>query len=115
MLKLEKIRRRLWIAAFLLISVPGLADATRVCNVRDFGAKGDDVTLDAAAISPAVAACVKQGGGTVYVPPGRYVMGTVQLFSHIRLFLESGALLVGSHDIHDYGCRGLARFCIWTK
>ena len=30
-------------------------------------------------------------------------MGTVQLFSHIRLFLESGASLVGSHDIRDYG------------
>jgi hypothetical protein len=48
------IRRRLWIAAVLLISVRGLADATPVCNVRDFGANGDDVTLDTAAISSAV-------------------------------------------------------------
>ena len=70
--------------------------------MRDFGAKGDGVTLDTGAVSAAIAACVKQGGGTVYVPPGRYVIGTVQLFSHIRLFLESGAALVGSHDIRDY-------------
>ena len=45
---------------------------------------------------------MKQGGGTVYVPPGRYVIGTTQLYSHIRLFLESGAVLMGSHNIEDY-------------
>src|SRR5271167_161197 len=73
-----------------------------VCNVRDFGAKGDGVTLDSGAVSTAINACVKQGGGTVYVPPGRYVIGTTQLYSHIRLFLESGAALVGSHNIEDY-------------
>jgi Glycosyl hydrolases family 28/Pectate lyase superfamily protein len=100
------ILRRLCIAVVLSICLPAFADATPVCNVRDFGAKGDGVTLDTGPISAAIAACVRQGGGTVYVPPGRFVMGTVQLFSHIRLFLESGAVLVGSHDIHDYGSIG---------
>ena len=33
---------------------------------------------------------------------GGIVIGTVRLFSHIRLLLESGAVLVGSHDIRDY-------------
>ncbi len=79
-----------------------MAHATPVCDVRSFGAKGDGVTLDTAPISSAIAECVKQGGGTVYFAPGRYVIGTVQLYSHIRLELESGAALVGSHDIHDY-------------
>ena len=74
----------------------------RVFDVRTFGAKGDGVTLDTVALSNAIAACVKQGGGTVYFAPGRYVIGTVQLYSHIHLLLESGAVLVGSHDIHDY-------------
>lgn len=89
-------------AAVLLIVLPSFADTAPVCNVLNYGAKGDGVTLDTAPISAAIAACVKQGGGTVYVPPGRYVIGTVQLFSHIRLLLESGATLVGSHDIRDY-------------
>jgi polygalacturonase len=70
--------------------------------VRAYGAKGDGVTLDTVAVTNAIAACVKQGGGTVYFGPGRYVIGTVQLFSHIHLYLESGSALVGSHDIHDY-------------
>jgi hypothetical protein len=73
-----------------------------VCDARAYGAKGDGVTLDTVAISAAIAACVKQGGGTVYFSPGRYVIGTTQLYSHIHLYLESGAVLVGSHDIRDY-------------
>jgi hypothetical protein len=73
-----------------------------VCDVRSFGAKGDGVSLDTAAVDQAIAACVRQRGGTVYFSPGRYVIGTVQLFSHIRIELESGAALVGSHYIEDY-------------
>ena len=103
-------RRELWIAAALLLSLPSLADTTPVCNIRDFGAKGDGATLDTGPISAAIAACVKQGGGTVYVPPGRYVIGTVQLFSHIRLFLESGAALVGSQTFEDYLAQPSVRF-----
>jgi hypothetical protein len=92
---------------FLLLLLPVLANfvhaqTSTVCDVHRFGAKGDGVTLDTGAVSLAIAACVKQGGGTVYFGPGRYVIGTVQLYSHIRLFLESGAALVGSHDIHNY-------------
>lgn len=91
-----------WTAAGLLFALPSLAQTSPVCNVLNYGAKGDGVTLDTGPVSAAIAACVKQGGGTVYLPPGRYVIGTVQLFSHIRLLLESGAALVGSHDISDY-------------
>jgi Glycosyl hydrolases family 28 len=89
--------------ALLLLTSSLLAQSLPVCgDVRAFGANGDGVTLDTTAVSAAIAACVQQGGGTVYFTPGRYVIGTVQLASHIRLFLESGAALVGSHDIHDY-------------
>jgi hypothetical protein len=86
----------------VLLATPLLAQSPPVCDVRGFGAKGDGVTLDTAAVSAAIAACVKQGGGTVYFAPGHYVIGTVQLYSHIHLLLESGAALIGSHDIHDY-------------
>ncbi len=78
------------------------AQASPVCDVRAAGAKGDGSTLDTAAVSSAIATCSKQGGGTVYFPPGRYVLGTVELKSHIHLLLESGAVLVGSHALADY-------------
>ena len=86
----------------LLLSGPIVAQSLPACNVRSFGAKGDGVTLDTKAVSAAIAECVKQGGGTVSFGPGRYVIGTVQLYSHIHLYLESGAVLVGSHDIREY-------------
>src|SRR5580698_3240708 len=91
-------------SVFVLTTLTGYCapPSAPVCDVRSFGAKGDGITLDTAAVDQAIAACVKQGGGTVYFGPGRYVIGTVQLYSHIRLELESGAALVGSHEIEDY-------------
>ena len=87
----------------VLLAASGLcAQSLPVCDVRSFGARGDGSTRDTAAVAAAVGACEKQGGGTVYFPAGRYVIGTVQLYSHIHLKLESGAVLSGSHDIHDY-------------
>ena len=40
-------------------------------NVRNYGAKGDGVTLDSPAINAAIEDAVKQGGGRVVVPAGR--------------------------------------------
>jgi polygalacturonase len=88
--------------ALLLQASSMLAQASPVCDVRHFGAKGDGVTIDTGSVSAAIGACVKQGGGTVYFGPGRFVIGTVQLYSHIHLQLESGAALVGSPNIQDY-------------
>jgi len=85
----------------LLLSLAAPAFA-KTCDVRDFGAKGDGVTLDTPAITSAIAACVKVGGGTVYFSAGRYVIGTLQLQSHIHLYLESGATIMGSHDLKQY-------------
>jgi len=43
-------------------------------NVKDFGATGDGSTDDTAAIQAAINAAIDQGGGTVYVPVGNYVI-----------------------------------------
>jgi hypothetical protein len=87
---------------FMLSAIPLSAQSTPVCDVRAFGAKGDGLTLDTGAVIAAISACVQRGGGTVYFAPGRYVIGTIELHSHIHLYLESGAVLAGSHDIRDY-------------
>jgi len=44
-----------------------------VANVRDFGAVGDGVTPEREAFDRAVDALDAQGGGVLYVPPGRYL------------------------------------------
>jgi Glycosyl hydrolases family 28 len=74
-----------------------------VCDVRSFGAKGDGSTLDTEAISKAIRACAGVGGGTVLFPAGTYVTGTFELVSNITLQLDSGAVLLASSKISDYG------------
>jgi hypothetical protein len=64
-----------------------------VFNIRDFGAFGDKVHNDQAAIQKAIDACAAAGGGMVYLPPGNYLSGTIFLKSHVRFHVESGATL----------------------
>ncbi|HJR80657.1 MAG TPA: glycoside hydrolase family 28 protein [Anaerolineales bacterium] len=71
-------------------------------NVRDHGAAGDGQILDSAAIQAAIDACAMQGGGTVYLSPGRYLTGSLFLRSHITLHLDSGAVILGSENAEDY-------------
>ena len=66
------------------------------CNVRDFGAKGDGKTLDHPAINRAIEAAAKMGGGTVVVPPGTYLCGSIHLQSNIHLDIEAGATILGA-------------------
>ena len=85
------------VAAVLHASTP-----RALFNVHDYGAKGDGRTLATVALNAAVDACAAAGGGTVYVPPGRYLTGTVVLKSHVTLDLDAGATLLGSEDPMDY-------------
>ena len=66
-------------------------------NILEFGAKGDGVTLDTAAIQKAIDA-----GGMVNFPPGNYLTGTLYLKSYGGLHLEQGAILMASSDPADY-------------
>lgn len=71
-------------------------------DVRSFGAKGDGQTKDTAAIQKAIDACSKNGGGTVAVPPGTYITGSIFLKSNVDFYVMSGALIKGSPDKEDY-------------
>jgi hypothetical protein len=71
-------------------------------NVRDFGAKGDGVAKDTSAIQKAIDAAGKQGGGTVLVPPGKYLSGTIHLKSYVTLHLDNGATILASTDNDDF-------------
>jgi hypothetical protein len=75
---------------------------TGILNVRDFGAAGDGSRLETKALQAAIDACAAGGGGTVYFPPGRYLSGGLILKSHVHLYLESGATLLGSTNLEDY-------------
>lgn len=44
-------------------------------------------------LQAAIDAAARQGGGTVVIPPGRHAVASIQLRSHVSLFLENGAVL----------------------
>lgn len=71
-------------------------------NIKDFGAQGDGTTLNTASIQKAIDQAFEAGGGTVMVPPGTWLSGTVFLKTNTTLHVSSGATLLGSPDIEDY-------------
>jgi polygalacturonase len=70
--------------------------------VRAHGAKGDGKTKDTAAIQQAIEAAAASGGGTIHVPAGRYLSGTLHLRSNTTLHLDNGAVLLASPDDRDF-------------
>ena len=68
-------------AAAATPQIPAPVIPKRVFRVTDYGAKGDGTTKNTEAMQKAVDACEKAGGGTVVVPPGRYLTGPFTLTS----------------------------------
>ena len=84
----------------LRLSVPGETERllrvktrpeTCTFDVRRFGAKGDGVTDDTAALQAAILCC--PAGGRVLLAPGRYLTGPLFLKSHVTVELKKGAEL----------------------
>ncbi|HYO89075.1 MAG TPA: glycosyl hydrolase family 28 protein, partial [Candidatus Limnocylindrales bacterium] len=71
-------------------------------DVREYGAVGDGVSYDTVAFQSAIDACAAAGGGTVYIPPGRYVCAPMTLASFVTLHLEAGATVLASPRPGDY-------------
>ncbi|MGC1240690.1 MAG: glycosyl hydrolase family 28 protein [Chryseosolibacter sp.] len=82
--------------------------SSRVFDVKGFGASGVRRDNATRAFRDAVEACHAAGGGVVYVPPGEYTVGTVQLLDHVTLHIESGATLFLSQDKNDFTTGGRA-------
>lgn len=83
-------------------SSAGHARPSSVFNVRDFGAVGDGTNKDTSAFQKAFDATASKGGGEVLVPPGNYLIGSVQMGSHTILMLQTGGVITGSADLSDY-------------
>lgn len=83
-------------------------NAAAVFNVRDFGAKGDGITKDTAAVQKSIDAASAAGGGEVFLPNGTYLCGSVFLKSGVDFHLAEGAMLKGSSDHADYNVADIA-------
>jgi len=71
-------------------------------NVKNYGAAGDGVRSDTQAINKAIVAARDAGGGTVLVPAGAYVSGTIQLQNNVTLWIDAGATILGTRDLTQY-------------
>ena len=90
--------------AFALIWAAGVratAENAAEVDVRAFGAVGDGVVKDTAALQRAIDACATTGG-RVLVPSGTYLTGSIWLKDGVELHLQKGATILGSPDLADY-------------
>ena len=74
-------------------------------DVRDFGAIGDGSTDDTAALQAAIDAAAQLGGGTVHLPAGVWLSGTLRLRSRTVVDLGPGCVLLASDDDEDFAAR----------
>ncbi|MFT4091152.1 MAG: glycosyl hydrolase family 28-related protein [Asticcacaulis sp.] len=101
-------------------------------SITAFGAAGDGVTLDTAAINAAISAAHNAGGGTVVFPAGTYLSFSIRLLSGVTLHLEDGAVLLAAdpskhdgtydmfednpHDLYqDFGHSHWHNSLIWAE
>jgi polygalacturonase len=73
-----------------------------VFDIRDFGAQAGGVAKATHAFRQAIAKASAAGGGTVLVPPGKWLTGPIHLKSRINLHVSEGAELLFSQDFADY-------------
>ncbi len=90
------------IVALLMFVADACINNSRIYNITDFGARGDGKKINTKSINEAVRKCSNEGGGTVVIPRGKFITGTIVLRSGVNLHLEPGAILTGSIDTADY-------------
>ena len=74
----------------------------KVYNIVDYGAVADGKTLNTKAIQSAIDAANAAEGGTVIFPKGRFLTGSIEIKSDVNIYLEEGAVLLGSTNPNDY-------------
>lgn len=89
------------IVVYILLAAPSGHAGPRIFFANDYGARGDGVTLETAAIQRAIdAAAVAKG--TVTLRAGNYLSGSLFLKSGVTLDVPEGATLIGSEKLDNY-------------
>ena len=70
-------------------------------NIKDFGALADGRTINTVSIQKAIDQTAVKGG-TVVIPQGEFLSGTIYLKSNVSLYIQKGGMLKGSPLLKDY-------------
>jgi polygalacturonase len=88
---------------FLKFAGPGMGAVAlvgwpiqKIFDVRSFGATGDGIRLDTAAVNRAIAAAAQAGGGVVRFSRGTYACHSIRLKSNITLHLDRQATILAA-------------------
>jgi len=68
-------------------------------SITEFGAVGDGITLNTKAFQNAIFylnSFSDKGGAKLFVPAGRWLTGSFDLISHLTLWLDKDAIILGS-------------------
>jgi hypothetical protein len=77
------------------------ADLGHSFIVTRYGAKGDGITMNTAAIQKAIDKAAKKGG-VVVIPEGRFLTGALFFKPGTHLYVKEGGVLLGSDSISDF-------------
>jgi len=92
-----------WTLFFIVaLSLCAHAADRSIYNIEDYGAHGDGIASSTKQIQKTIDAAAAAGGGTVLVPPGKFVTGTIWLRSNINFCISPGATLLGSQDMEEF-------------
>jgi polygalacturonase len=97
-------RIRISLAGAVLVFLAGVSFSadTKPFSITDHGAVGDAHTLNTKAIQATIEFCATNGGGTVVVPRGVFVSGSIFLKPGVMLRIEKDGVLKGSQNTNDY-------------
>ena len=76
--------------------------AKKTYNILLYGAVPDGKTINTKVIQTAIDAASKNNGGKVLFPKGKFLTGSIELKSDVEIYLEEGAVLLGSTNPEDY-------------
>ena len=90
------------IALFFLGAMVSFSPKPKIYDIKNFGAKGDGITINTKAIQKAIDKCSKNGGGIVLLREGIFSSGTILLKDNVTLQIDENAKLMGSANPQDY-------------
>ncbi len=78
------------------MQLPFPTHANHIVSIDAFGARGDGIRPDTAAINAAIVDANARGGGLVIIPAGRFLTFSIQLRSDVTIILSKGATLIAA-------------------
>ena len=98
--KVRVFRGSLFVLLMLFMRIGWASNDDSTYNIVDFGAKGDGITDNTQFINRTIEACSLRGGGTVIIPEGTFLTGSILHHS------------TGKKD-WDFSCRELDKVAVF--